>query len=114
MHGVRVPDKRHQTGQPEDNNAHGQVPNQLALARQAGTDVKMTSEVVRKLAAKNKPSEFEIAAWSEFAASRVPTDLESRAFFNEIHKGAGPSREDISTWFDVLDLDDFVSFGGKA
>jgi DNA-binding MarR family transcriptional regulator len=28
------------------------VPNQLALARQAGTDVKMTSEVVRKLAAK--------------------------------------------------------------
>ncbi len=33
-------------------NDHGQVPNQLALARQAGTDVKMTSEVVRKLAAK--------------------------------------------------------------
>ena len=33
-------------------NDHGQVPNQLALARQAGTDVKMTSEVVHKLAAK--------------------------------------------------------------
>ena len=33
-------------------NDHGQVPNQLALARQAGTDVKMTSEVARKLAAK--------------------------------------------------------------
>jgi DNA-binding MarR family transcriptional regulator len=33
-------------------NDHGQVPNQMALARQAGTDVKMTSEVVRKLAAK--------------------------------------------------------------
>jgi DNA-binding MarR family transcriptional regulator len=33
-------------------NDQGQVPNQLALARQAGTDVKMTSEVVRKLAAK--------------------------------------------------------------
>ena len=33
-------------------NDRGQVPNQLALARQAGTDVKMTSEVVRKLAAK--------------------------------------------------------------
>ena len=33
-------------------NDHGQVPNQLALARQAGTDVKMTSEVVRKLEAK--------------------------------------------------------------
>jgi DNA-binding MarR family transcriptional regulator len=33
-------------------NDRGQVPNQLALARQAGTDVKMTSEVVRRLAAK--------------------------------------------------------------
>lgn len=33
-------------------NDHGQVPNQLALARQAGTDVKMTSEVVRKLEVK--------------------------------------------------------------
>ena len=33
-------------------NDHGEVPNQLALARQAGTDVKMTSEVVRKLEAK--------------------------------------------------------------
>jgi DNA-binding MarR family transcriptional regulator len=33
-------------------NDRGQVPNQLALARQAGTDVKMTSEVVRKLEGK--------------------------------------------------------------
>jgi hypothetical protein len=24
------------------------------------------------------------------------------------------TREDINTWFDVLDLDGFVSFGGKA
>jgi DNA-binding MarR family transcriptional regulator len=33
-------------------NDHGVVPNQLELARQAGTDVKMTSQVVRKLEAK--------------------------------------------------------------
>jgi DNA-binding MarR family transcriptional regulator len=33
-------------------NGHGLVPNQIELARQAGTDVKMTSEIVRKLAAK--------------------------------------------------------------
>jgi len=30
----------------------GQVPNQLQLARQAGTDVKMTSQVLRRLEAK--------------------------------------------------------------
>jgi len=33
-------------------NDHGLVPNQLELAHQAGTDVKMTSQVVRKLEAK--------------------------------------------------------------
>jgi DNA-binding MarR family transcriptional regulator len=33
-------------------NARGEDPNQLSLARQAGTDVKMTSEVLRKLEAK--------------------------------------------------------------
>ena len=33
-------------------NSRGQDPNQLSLARQAGTDVKMTSEVLRKLEAK--------------------------------------------------------------
>jgi hypothetical protein len=41
-------------------------------------------------------------------------DTESREFFNGIHKNAGPDREDIATWTDVLDLDDYVSFGGKA
>lgn len=33
-------------------NGQGEAPNQLALARHAGTDVKMTSEVLRKLEGK--------------------------------------------------------------
>jgi DNA-binding MarR family transcriptional regulator len=33
-------------------NTHGEDPNQLALAQQAGADVKMTSQVLRKLEAK--------------------------------------------------------------
>jgi len=33
-------------------NSHGEDPNQLTLARQAGTDVKMTSQVLRKLETK--------------------------------------------------------------
>ncbi|KDN81592.1 MarR family winged helix-turn-helix transcriptional regulator [Kitasatospora cheerisanensis] len=33
-------------------NTHGEHPNQLAVARQAGTDVKMTSQVLRALEAK--------------------------------------------------------------
>jgi hypothetical protein len=64
--------------------------------------------------AKHKHSPQEIAAWSAFMEQRVPADVESRDFLNGIHKSVGPNREDIATWFDALDLDDFVSFGGKA
>jgi hypothetical protein len=64
--------------------------------------------------AKHRRSDAEIAAWSELAERRAPTDVESREFFNGIHKNAAPKREDIATWFDVLDLDDYVSFGGKG
>ena len=64
--------------------------------------------------AKHKRSPQEIAAWSALAEQRAPADLESREFFNELQKGAAPKREDIATWFDLLDVDDFVSFGGKA
>ncbi|MFT5029478.1 MAG: hypothetical protein ACI9VS_001917 [Candidatus Binatia bacterium] len=61
-----------------------------------------------------KPSALEIAVWSGMQVERTPGDLDSREFFNEVHKGAGPEREDIHTWFDLLDLDDFATFGGKA
>ena len=64
--------------------------------------------------AQNKPSDAEIASWSTYAEQRVPGDVESRQYFTELHSKAGAKREDISTWFDLLDLDDYVSFGGKA
>ena len=63
---------------------------------------------------KTKPSPVEIEAWSVFAERRVTSDVESRGFFNGLHSSCGPKREDIATWFDLLDLDDYVSFGGKA
>jgi hypothetical protein len=64
--------------------------------------------------AKNKRSEPDIAAWSLFAETRIPMDVGSREFFTGLHKKVGPNREDIGTWFEMLDLDDYVSFGGKA
>lgn len=64
--------------------------------------------------AKNKPTDVEIAAWSAFAAQRAPSDVESRDYFNGLQKKIAPKREDIVTWFDMLDVDDYVSFGGKA
>ena len=64
--------------------------------------------------AKHKRSGPEIAAWSAWMEQRAPSDAESREYFNGIHKSIAPKREDIATWFDVLDVDDFVTFGGKA
>lgn len=56
----------------------------------------------------------EIAQWSAWRDQAVPTDHESREYFNGIHKTVGPNRTDIATWADLLDLDDYVSFGGEA
>lgn len=64
--------------------------------------------------AKNKRNDVEIANWTAYQEQRVTTDLESREFFNKYHQQMGAHREDIGTWFDLLDLDDYVTFGGKA
>ncbi|HEX4646676.1 MAG TPA: DUF5069 domain-containing protein [Verrucomicrobiae bacterium] len=63
--------------------------------------------------AKHKRIDPEIRAWSELAVHRAPADVESRDYFNELQKKVAPKREDVTTWFDLLDVDDFVSFGGK-
>ena len=63
--------------------------------------------------ASRKMSESEIVTWSNFQELRVPTDIEARQFFHELHLKVAPKREDVATWFDLLDLDDYVSFGGK-
>jgi hypothetical protein len=64
--------------------------------------------------AKNKRSAPEIAAWTAYQEQRSPDNPDSREYFNGLHKQTAPKRTDISTWFDVLDVDDYASFGGKA
>src|SRR5712671_5393550 len=48
--------------------------------------------------AKNKPSDAEIATWSEMGERRVPDNIESRGYFNDLHTQSAPKREDIATW----------------
>ena len=64
--------------------------------------------------AKHPRSGPEIAAWSAWQEQRSPDNPDAREYFNDLHKTVAPERTDIATWFDVLDVDDFVSFGGKA
>jgi len=63
--------------------------------------------------AQNPRSELEINMWSHFQEKRAPSSMEEREFFNKVQKAAAPNRSDIVTFFDLLDLDDFVTFGGK-
>jgi hypothetical protein len=65
--------------------------------------------------AKHQRQPWEIAAWSEHHLRRGPdSDTETIVYFADEVKKFNPLREDINTWFDLLDLDDYCSFGGKA
>jgi hypothetical protein len=57
---------------------------------------------------------WEIAAWSAFHNERGPDgDVETLEFFASRVGPLSKTREDVKTWFDYLDLDDHVSFGGR-
>ena len=65
--------------------------------------------------AKTTRTPWEIQTWSAYFDNRGPdSDAETLAGFAEYVGQHTKTREDIKTWFDALDLDDFVSFGGKA
>jgi len=58
---------------------------------------------------------WEIEAWSAFMEKRGPdSDAETLAFFAEYLGQFSKTREDVKTWFEASELDDYVSFGGKA
>ena len=86
-----------------------------ALKKQIATG-KGDGEILTWVTKNAKPARTasEIAAWSLHQEQRAPGDAESRDYFNNLHKKSAPNREDIVTWFDLLDVDDHVSFGGKA
>src|SRR3954451_8235383 len=57
---------------------------------------------------------WEITQWSNYHIQRSPdSDAETLQVFAEMLAKFSTTREDIKTWFDLLDLDDYVSFGGQ-
>ncbi len=61
----------------------------------------------------NKLTAAEIEAWSDANDKRRPSDGD-REFFEKYLAECGPNRTDIHYWSDLLDLDDYVTYGGKA
>ena len=65
--------------------------------------------------AKHRHTPWKIGQWSDYQQRRGPdSDAETLGFFVEMLGKLSKTREDISTWADLLDLDDHVTFGGKA
>ncbi len=58
---------------------------------------------------------WEVQTWSEFHLHRPPdSDAETLEYFSKAVREFSTQREDINTWMDLLDVDDHVSFGGRA
>jgi hypothetical protein len=57
---------------------------------------------------------FEIAAWSAWLEQRGPGSAEGHEWIASVIKGNKSERDDIRSFAEMLDLDDYISFGGKA
>jgi len=82
----------------------------LAEVKKGGSDSQLLAFVKEK--SKRLPSE--IAAWSSWLAQNSPGGSPGHAWMSEVIKTSVPDRTDISSFFDLLDMDDFVTFGGKG
>jgi hypothetical protein len=64
---------------------------------------------------KTSRAPWEIEAWSAFMEKRGPdSDAETLVFFTEYLGKFSKTREDVKTWFEAIELDDYASFGGNA
>jgi hypothetical protein len=60
-------------------------------------------------------SDWEIEQWSRVRETAAPGDNASRGYVSgEIEKAGGADRDDLGTWFEWLDFDDYASFGGQV
>jgi hypothetical protein len=65
--------------------------------------------------APHKRMPWEIQQWSTYFIERTPDgDVETLEFFTKRVGDLSKTREDVKSWCDYLDLDDHVTFGGKA
>jgi hypothetical protein len=74
---------------------------------------KSDSEMLAYVESRSPRKPFEIASWSALMEHWVPSVPDTRAFFNDIHRKNAPQRADIGTWFEWLELDDYVTYGGR-
>jgi hypothetical protein len=84
----------------------------LEAVKTGKSDGEMLHWVMAQLNPQRTPSE--ISQWSSWLESLGPGSASGHAWLAERIGGYGPKRDDIRTYCEHLDLDDYVSFGGTG
>lgn len=82
----------------------------LAEIKSGKTDV----QVLEWIRANVKRQRWEIVTWSAWIEQHGPGGAPGHEWIAETLKGHRSDRDDIRSFADLLDLDDFISYGGKA
>jgi len=82
----------------------------LAAIRAAKSDTQVLAWVNRQ----TKRSASEVAAWSAWVELHGPGGVEGHEWIAATVKKLAPKRTDVRSFSDLLDLDDYVSFGGQG
>jgi hypothetical protein len=82
----------------------------LAEVKQGRTD----SEMLAWVREKTGRSAVEVWTWSAWLEQHGPGGAAGHEWMAETIKAGAGDRDDIRTFADLLDLDDYVSFGGRG
>jgi hypothetical protein len=82
----------------------------LAEVRQGKSD----SEILAWVRSKTKRQPAEIVVWSSWLDQHGPGGPEGHEWLAGVVKAAAKDRDDIRSFADLLDLDDYATFGGKG
>ena len=75
---------------------------------------KSDTEILTWVRANTKRTSFEIHAWSSWMEQHGPSGAGGHEWVAETIKANAGERDDIRSFADLLDLDDYVSYGGKG
>ncbi|MDP1580729.1 MAG: DUF5069 domain-containing protein [Candidatus Didemnitutus sp.] len=84
----------------------------LAEVKLGRSDTEMLAWVMANMKPARQP--WEIEAWSRWLSTLAAGNVARHTMFAESLSAIAPHREDMVTYFDRLDLDDYASYGGKA
>ena len=82
----------------------------LTEIKKGGSD----TQILEWVGSQSKRQNFEIRAWSEWLELYGPGGAGGHEWMAERIKATAPDRDDVRSFADLLDVDDYVSYGGKG